>query len=115
MLDDEFVMPEAMVSGTLGAAIRSSDDRAVSRLSLTQDVVDLPQQRIKRRPTHCGGGAGPTIRTKPCPNFPFRLYLEVVHQFQDNRSTRAFTDGVPRTQDPGRPRIVALESTGRSA
>jgi hypothetical protein len=83
--------------------------------SFTQDVVDIPQQRVKRCPTPCGVGTGPTIRTKPCPNFPFRLYLEVVHQFQDNRSTRAFTDGVPRTQDPGRPRIVALESTGRSA
>src|SRR5204863_907041 len=54
----------------------------------------------------------PSIRAKTCTNLPFRLYLEVVDQFEDNRGTCAFTDGVPSAQDPRRPRVVSFKYRG---
>ena len=38
-----------------------------------------------------------------------RPFPEVVHRFVDKRDPCAFGDGVPGTENPRRPRIVALE------
>ncbi len=52
---------------------------------------------------------GPAIRSKACTNVSFRLCLQVVHQFENHRGTRALADGVPGAEDPRRPRVIAVE------
>jgi len=65
-----------------------------------------------RRPAPGGVRNRPPIRAKACTNLPFRLHLEVVHQFEEDLGARALADGVPRAQDPRRPLVVALEYRG---
>src|SRR5580765_3909518 len=65
-----------------------------------------------RRPAPGGVRNRPPIRAKACTNLPFRLYLEVVHQFEEDLGARALADGVTRAQDPRRPLVVALEYRG---
>jgi len=65
-----------------------------------------------RRPAPGGVRNRPPIRAKACTNLPFRLCLEVVHQFEEDLGARALADGVPRAQDPRRPLVVALEYRG---
>ena len=65
-----------------------------------------------RRPAPGGVRNRPTIRAKACTNLPFRLHLEVVHQFEDHGRACALADGVHGAQDPRRPRVVAFEHGG---
>ena len=55
---------------------------------------------------------GPPIGAKACANLPFRLFLEVVHQFEDHGGTCALGDGIPSAQNPRRPYVVALQHGG---
>jgi len=60
-----------------------------------QDVVDVLQQGIERGPPTCSVSNRPPLLAKACTNLAFRLYVEVVHQFENHRGTGALTDGVP--------------------
>ena len=75
---------------------------------LSQDSIDVLQQRIERgRRPACT--TRPSHRSKPRTNVSFRLRLEVVHQFENHRGTRALADGIPGAEDRRRPRVVAVE------
>jgi hypothetical protein len=51
----------------------------------------------------------PALGAEACAGLSFRLFSEVVYEFEDNRDTCAFADGVASAQNPRRPGVVALE------
>lgn len=75
--------------------------------------IDFIHQRIDRRLTSGCVRAGPSFRTETRTDRPLRLVPKLVNRPIDNHCTRRFSDGVPRAQDLGGPRIVALERRRR--
>src|SRR6478672_1348135 len=81
----------------------------VRESTLSNGAIDVLDQRIDRG--HAPGriGALPAIGAKASAHLRLRPISKIVHRLVDDCRARAFSDGVPDTQDPSAPRIIASE------
>src|SRR5688572_30401708 len=81
-------------------------------IGLHAGAIDVRQQRVDRGLAPCGIRTGPLRVAETATGLSLRELSETENRFVNDDGSGAFRDGVPGSQNPRRPSVVALEYCG---